>query len=164
MAVQVPTILPHNVSLWYFDWFRYYNAISTVPLKPQMEQVVACALVTQRARVRSPVGTSFLGEVFRGFSSPVRQMSGSFRPQVPRISFGHHYHPYSFITGANNLRCWRTLKPQIYIHQTSDIVLEHVKIWWWHYNTEIDRNIKRNTYSMCWNSWDLKIYFKDFTF
>ena len=34
----------------------------------------------QRARVRSPVGTSFLGEVFRGFSSPVRQMSGSFRP------------------------------------------------------------------------------------
>ena len=32
-----------------------------------MEQVVACALVTQRARVRSPVGTSFLGEVFSGF-------------------------------------------------------------------------------------------------
>ena len=55
---------------------------------------------------RSPVGTSFLGEVFRGFSSPVRQMSGSFRPQDPRISFGHHYHHYSsFITGANDLRC-----------------------------------------------------------
>ena len=34
---------------------------------------------TQRARVRSPVGTSFLDEVFRGFSSPVRRMSGSFR-------------------------------------------------------------------------------------
>ena len=32
-----------------------------------VEQVVACALVTQRARVRSPVGTSFLGEVFSGF-------------------------------------------------------------------------------------------------
>ena len=32
-----------------------------------MEQVVACALVTQRARVRSPVGTRFLGEVFSGF-------------------------------------------------------------------------------------------------
>ena len=46
-----------------------------------MEQVVARALVTQRARVRSPVGTHFLGEVFfRGFSSPVRQMSGRFRP------------------------------------------------------------------------------------
>ena len=46
-----------------------------------VEQVVACPLVTQRARVRSPVGTSFLGEVyFRGFSSPVRRMSGSFRP------------------------------------------------------------------------------------
>ena len=31
-----------------------------------VEQVVACALVTQRARVRSPVGTGFLGEVFFG--------------------------------------------------------------------------------------------------
>ena len=48
-----------------------------------MEQVVACALVTQRARVRSPVGTGFLGEVFRDFSSPVRQMSGNFRPPRP---------------------------------------------------------------------------------
>ena len=47
-----------------------------------MGQAVACAPVTQRARVRSPVRTSFLGEVFfgEGFSSPVRQMSGSFRP------------------------------------------------------------------------------------
>ena len=45
-----------------------------------MEQVVPRALVTQRARVRSSVGAGFLGEVFRGFSSPVRQMSGTFRP------------------------------------------------------------------------------------
>ena len=46
-----------------------------------VEQVVACALVTQRARVRSPVGTGFLGEFFfRGFSPPVRQTSGNFRP------------------------------------------------------------------------------------
>ena len=43
-------------------------------------QVVACAPVTQRARVRSPVWTSFLGEIFLDFSSPVRQMSGSFSP------------------------------------------------------------------------------------
>ena len=49
---------------------------------------------------------------FRGFSSPVSQMLGSFRPQGPRISFGHHYHHHSsFITGANDLRCWRALKP-----------------------------------------------------
>ena len=48
----------------------------------------------------------------RGFSSPVRQMSGSFRPQGPRISFGHHYrHHSAFSTGANDLRCWRALKP-----------------------------------------------------
>ena len=53
---------------------------------------------------------------FQGFSSPVRQMSGSFRSQGPRISFGHHYNPPSFITGANDLRCWRALKPEIYIH------------------------------------------------
>ena len=32
-----------------------------------VEQVVAYALVTQRARVRTPVGTIFLGEVFSGF-------------------------------------------------------------------------------------------------
>ena len=31
-----------------------------------VEQVVACALATQRARVRSPVVISFLGEVFLG--------------------------------------------------------------------------------------------------
>ena len=30
-------------------------------------QAVACMSVTQRARVRSPVGTSFLGEIFSGF-------------------------------------------------------------------------------------------------
>ena len=53
-------------------------------LSTAVEQVVACALLTQRARVRSPVGTGFLGKVFRGFSSPVRQMSGNFRtPKVP---------------------------------------------------------------------------------
>ena len=48
---------------------------------------------------------------FRFFSSPVRQMSGSFRRQGPRISFGHHNHALSFITGANDLRCWRALQP-----------------------------------------------------
>ena len=37
-----------------------------------VEQVVACAPVTQRARVRSPVGISSLGEVFSGFSSLVK--------------------------------------------------------------------------------------------
>ena len=86
------------------------------------EQVVACALVTQRARVRSLVGISFMGEVFSGFSSPVRQMLKSFRPPS-QISFGHPYHPYSFITGANDLRCWRALKPQIYKYRNAYRVL-----------------------------------------
>ena len=31
-----------------------------------VEQAVAFAPVTQRARIRSPVGTSFLGELFSG--------------------------------------------------------------------------------------------------
>ena len=52
-------------------------------LSTAVAQAVACAPVTQRARLRSPVGTGFLGEVFRGFSSPVRQMSGNFRPTRP---------------------------------------------------------------------------------
>ena len=38
-----------------------------------VEQAIAYAPVTQRARVRSPVGTSHLGEVFRDFSSPIGQ-------------------------------------------------------------------------------------------
>ena len=41
-----------------------------------VEQVVARALVTQRARSGQVSWVRF----FRGFSSPVRQMSGSFRP------------------------------------------------------------------------------------
>ena len=43
-----------------------------------VEQVVACALVTQRARVRT--GQVSWVRFFRGFSSPIRQMSGNFRP------------------------------------------------------------------------------------
>ena len=79
----------------------------------------AWAPVTQQAQVWSPVRTSFLGEVFSGFfltcKTTVRKLQA---PQGPRISFGHHYHHHhsSFITGANDLRCWRALKPQIYIH------------------------------------------------
>ena len=43
----------------------YYKEIHSAKVKSTaVEQVVACALVTQRARVQSPVGTSFLGEVF----------------------------------------------------------------------------------------------------
>ena len=64
---------------------KFYLSISSCRLfcfleSTAVEQVVACALVTQQARVQSPVRTSFLGVVFWGFSSPVRRMSGSFRP------------------------------------------------------------------------------------
>ena len=38
-----------------------------IPTSTVVGQAAACAPVTQRARVRSPVGTSFLGEVFSRF-------------------------------------------------------------------------------------------------
>ena len=45
----------------------YPKILTSFDVSTAVEQVVACALVTQRARVRSPVGTSFLGDVFSGF-------------------------------------------------------------------------------------------------
>ena len=68
-------------SNFYHIFLLFLCAVYTKFESTAVDQVVACAPVAQRARVRSPVGTSFLGEVFRGFPSPVRQMSGSFRPQ-----------------------------------------------------------------------------------
>ena len=61
-----------------------------------VEQAVACAPITQQARVRSQLGTSFLGEIFRGFSSPVRQMSGSFRPTWSPNTNWPYNHPFIF--------------------------------------------------------------------
>ena len=54
-----------------------------------VEQAVACASVTQWARVRSPVGTSYLGEVFSGFSSIIKANGG--------LDFHYHdpFHHYS---------------------------------------------------------------------
>ena len=47
-------------------------------------QSVACAPVTQRARVRSPVGTSCLGEVFSGFFLTCKTIVGKLQaPKVP---------------------------------------------------------------------------------
>ena len=45
-----------------------------------MGQAVACAPVTQRAGFDPRLGQVFWVRFFRGFSSTVRQMSGSFRP------------------------------------------------------------------------------------
>ena len=53
----------------------------------------ACDLAV---RVRSPVGTGYLGEIFRGFSSPVRQISVNFRPTRSTISFGRHNQHFIF--------------------------------------------------------------------
>ena len=44
------------------QWRAYVRAAFTA-----VGQAVACAPVTQRARVRIPIGKSFLGEIFSGF-------------------------------------------------------------------------------------------------
>ena len=43
-----------------------FLCILTYVLSTAVRQAGACALVTQRALLRSPVGTSFLGDVFSG--------------------------------------------------------------------------------------------------
>ena len=44
-----------------------FNDGHVLHLSTAVEQAVACAPVTQRAQVRFPVGTGFLGEVFSVF-------------------------------------------------------------------------------------------------
>ena len=56
------------------------SSLSLLLLSTAVDQAVACAPATQQAWVLSPLGTRFLGEVSRGSSSPVRQMSVSFMP------------------------------------------------------------------------------------
>ena len=64
-----------------------------------VEQVVACTLVTQRARVRSPVWTSFLDEVFSGFFLSRKTNVGKLStPNVPE------YHLTIFIIHTHSLR------------------------------------------------------------
>ena len=46
---------------------NYDYILITKDMSTAVWQALACAPVTKRARVRSPVGTSFLGEIFSGF-------------------------------------------------------------------------------------------------
>ena len=75
--------IPLNYSLIYLSFFF---TCKIVRISPNLI-VVECALFTQRARVRSPVRTSFL------------ECQEALGPQGPRISFGHHNHPSSFHYG-----------------------------------------------------------------
>ena len=47
-------------------------------------------LLTQRARLRSPVGPISWLRFFPGFPSTVRRMSGNLGHIRPRLSYGHH--------------------------------------------------------------------------
>ena len=82
---------PYNAAGNYNSFNLY---LLTFNLSTAVEQEVACAPVTQRARVRSPVGTSFLAGVFPHLQDKFQEALG---PQGPRISFGIHTHP-SIIT------------------------------------------------------------------
>ena len=95
-----------NKKLVYLHFCTYYftNYTSTA-----VGQAAACAPVTQRARVRSPVGTSFLGEDFFGVFLTVRQMSGSFRPPMsPNIIWPSLSSP--FIMAKKIIRKYQQIK------------------------------------------------------
>ena len=67
--------------MFQISFLNFQNcALAEVFESTAVKQAVACAPVTLRARVRNPVEIGFLGEVFSGFSSLVRQMSGNFKP------------------------------------------------------------------------------------
>ena len=75
---------------------------------------------------------------FGGFSSPVRQMSGSFRPlRSPNIIWPSLLS--SFITGANDLRCWSALKPQIYIQTICRWTIYIFLIFFFYYGLDAKR-------------------------
>ena len=57
----------HSETLYTVPYKEFHYNIYIDNKSTAVEQVVACARITQRARVRSPVGTGFLGEVFSGF-------------------------------------------------------------------------------------------------
>ena len=97
-----------------------------------VEQVVACVLVTQRARFDPWLGQVSWVRFFRGFSSPVRQMSGSFRPpRSPNIiwpslsSILIHYGRQ----WPEMLTCPKT--SNIQYHTTASIILILYRYWWW---------------------------------
>ena len=51
---------------------------------------VTSLFLTQRARVRSPVGSISWLRIFRGFPLSVKQISGNLGHVRPRLSYGHH--------------------------------------------------------------------------
>ena len=90
MLLSLPDILtsPH-FQMVNFQLLYFYSVLACTAV----EQAVDAHLSPIGPVVRYPVGTGFLHEDVSGFfSSPVRQMSGSFRP-----TFGRHNHPFIFV-------------------------------------------------------------------
>ena len=100
-----------NIVIHYQNYHEIINVYPTMGASGSMRACHAAGPGSIPGRDRFP-GWVFFG-VFPHLLDKCQEALG---PEGPRISFGHHYHPSSFITGANDLRCWRALKPQIYIH------------------------------------------------
>ena len=56
---------------------------ASIPPRPPLWEAVACAPVTQRARVRSPAGTSFQGEFSEFFLTCKTNVRKLQAPKVP---------------------------------------------------------------------------------
>ena len=110
---------------WSHDWYRRYGRVTTLDTARQMSLMIDgvawahrwdkqqhARLSRSRPKFDPRPGQVSWVRFFRDFSSPVRQMSGSIRPpRSPNIIWPS----LSSITGANDLGCWRALKPQTYI-------------------------------------------------
>ena len=79
--------------MFVYLWLSFLNDLCSI----NVEQTVACAPCKQRVRDRSPVRTSFLGEVFSGFfltcKTNVRKLQAY---KGHRISFGRYNHLFIF--------------------------------------------------------------------
>ena len=77
----------HQFLLWHI--YKKNDAVNSVT-STAVGQTVACAPVTQRARVLSPVETSFLGEVFSEFFLTCKK----YRLNISRVTNGSNAEIY----------------------------------------------------------------------
>ena len=64
LVIKINSVGVNQLTQTIISYDDGHISLKHVRVSTDVEQAVACAPVTQQARVRSPVGTSFLGEVF----------------------------------------------------------------------------------------------------
>ena len=72
-------LIPRSGPMLHTSWANFFKPIYIHECSTAVEQAVACAPVTEWDHGSIPGRESFLSELFRGFSTPQRQMSWSFR-------------------------------------------------------------------------------------